>query len=296
MPEGDTLFRTAETLRKALLNKALTRFDSSVETVIEVAGRRGAAGRTVQAVEARGKHLLIVLRDAGCEPGQGIHTPIAVPAAIGLDLVQTDLVLRTHLRMTGSWHIYRPGEIWRKPANYSKVVLYTQDFVAPCFSAPVVDLMTARETSRHPDLLALGPDAMKPEFDAGEARARMRRHPDVAIGIVLLNQRAMAGVGNEFKSEIMFIRRISPFTPVAQLTDEDLDGLIAESHKLLRLNTNIGVRRTRFALNANERLWVYGRVGEPCRVCGTKIRFTRQGVDGRGTYYCPVCQAAKLAS
>ena len=286
MPEGDTLFRAATVLRRALWNKTVTQFESSVELVAGVAARRPLAGRVVHAVEARGKHLLIVFRD----PGDTNPEPLPVPESLKLDLIKSDMVLHTHLRMTGSWHIYRPGEAWRKPAHYAKAVVRTQDFVAPCFSAPVVELLTGRETARHPQLAALGPDAMTIEFDPSEARARLRRHADVPLGVALMNQRAMAGVGNVYKSEVMFLQRVSPFLPLKDLTDEQLDAVIAASHKLMRANETRGERRTNFGLDTSQRLWVYGRGGEPCRQCGTKIQMRRQGLDGRSTYYCPQCQ------
>jgi endonuclease-8 len=284
MPEGDTIYRTATVLRKALAGKEVSGFESSLETVQFANARRPVAGRTVHAVEPRGKHLLIVFRSA--EPAQ----PTKVPERLQMELLETDMVLHTHLRMTGSWHIYRPGEAWRKPARLAKAVISTHDFVVPCFSAPVVELLSARETARHEGIVTLGPDAITPEFDLLDARSRLRQRADLEIGVAIMNQRAMAGVGNVYKSEVLFIRRVSPFAKVRDLSDEALDGLIEESHKLLRLNMGGGERRTMFHLDTNKRLWAYGRSGEPCRICATRIRMRRQGMDGRSTYYCPQCQ------
>lgn len=279
MPEGDTLFRTAVTLRKALLNKTVTRFDSSVEEVSAVLRRCPLEGRNISHVEARGKHLLITFAPVGAGDGE---------------CEERTLVLHTHLRMTGSWHIYRPGEAWQKPERYAKVVIYTNDFVAPCFSAPVVELLTEWQAQRHPSLAGLGPDAMTEEFDPEAAFQRLRRHPDAEIGVAIMNQKAMAGVGNVYKSEVLFIRRLSPFRKVKELSDDDLRALIAESHRLLRLNEKRGDRQTHFSLRSNEKLWAYGRSGEPCRVCGERIRMRRQGFEARSTYFCPRCQAPPL--
>lgn len=301
MPEGDTIYRTAAVLRRALTDKVITGFESTVPEVKSIESRRGVVGRTVSAVEPRGKHLLIVLRRESAagqrtalpeldEPGAADTALVRTPPALHLDLVQGDLVLHTHLRMTGSWHIYRPGEPWRKPEKQARVTIHTPDFVAPCFSAPIVELLGARETARHPDLISLGPDAITPTFDATEARARIRRRPELEISVALMEQRAMAGVGNVFKSEILFIRRVSPFARVNDLPDEVLDGLIEESHRLLRLNTDRGSRRTMFHLDNRALLWVYGRSGHPCRVCGEPIRMRRQGFEARSTYFCPRCQ------
>jgi endonuclease-8 len=285
MPEGDTLYRVAATLKKAMVGRTIIRFDTSLEAVAYVDARTPVAGRVVSGVDALGKHLLIVLRKPD-SPGD----VITVPPSFGLELYSLDLVLHTHLRMTGSWHVYRHGEIWQKPANYSRVVLYTDEFIFPCFSAPVVELLTAREATRHPQLTSRGPDAMTDDFDPDQARARLRLRAELPIGVAIMDQKAMAGVGNVYKSEVLFIRRVSPFTPVQELSDEVLDGIIAESHKLLVLNRNNTVRRTNFGLAQSERLWAYGRSGSPCRVCGTLIKMRRQGVDGRSTYYCPSCQ------
>ena len=192
--------------------------------------------------------------------------------------------------MTGSWHIYRPGEPWQKPARYAKVVIYTDAFVAPCFSAPVVELLTEWQAQRHQGLAELGPDAITPEFDPEEAKRRIIRRPEAEIAVALLNQRLMAGVGNIFKSEVLFVRRVSPFSRVGELSEETIEGLVHESHRLLTANRTGGERRTVFGLSEKERLWVYGRSGDPCRVCGEPIRMRRQGIDARSTYYCPQCQ------
>jgi len=287
MPEGDTLFRIATTLRKALGGNTLTHFETSVDGAALVNARTPVAGRSVHAVEALGKHLLIVLRRVDSSgPGE----PINVPESFGLSLLSLDLILHTHLRMTGSWHIYRPGEPWQKPTHYAKAVLHTEAFIAPCFSAPVVELLTAREATRHPQLMSRGPDAITDEFDPVVAHARLRRRAELPIGVAIMDQRAMSGVGNVYKSEVLFLKRVSPFAPVAQLSDETLAAIIAESHKLLALNQDRGIRRTNFGLSDRDRLWVYGRSGNPCRVCATTIKMLRQGLDGRSTYFCPVCQ------
>lgn len=307
MPEGDTIYRAAETLRKALLGKTITRFESSVEAVAAVDSAIAVAGRVVSAVTPRGKHLLIHFSSPPNGPEElprssssssSMETRAARVLASQPSTIHhpppTDLVLRTHLRMTGSWHLYRPGEAWQKPARQAKVTLYTEEFVAPCFNAPVVELMTAAQAARSPELTTLGPDAIAEEFDPDEAFRRMRRRGEVEIGVALLNQRLMAGVGNVYKSEVLFLKRLSPFLRVEELSDETLAELIAESHRLLRLNRDRGNRRTVFGMNSRERLWVYGRSGEPCRVCGTTVRMRRQGMDARSTYYCPTCQGVTV--
>jgi endonuclease-8 len=332
MPEGDTLFRAATGLRKALLGKPLTAFETTVDPVRAMARKHAMLGRVVTAVEAQGKHLLITLRpppsqgphpsdrsdtsdespdldlsnpsdDEGLEgsaPPDGIEVAHpgdpATAGAVPPPVSSTVLVLHTHLRMTGSWHIYRPGERWRKPARFAVVVLRTADLVTPCFSAPIVELLTGWQAKHHPELRKLGPDAMLPEFDAEAVLARFRRYPQVEIGVALLNQRLMAGVGNIYKSEVLFSRRVYPFAKVGELSDKTLRGLIEESHRLLRLNETRGERRTVFGIRQNERLWAYSRAGSPCRVCGGPIRVSKQGIDARLTYWCPNCQAPEGGS
>jgi endonuclease VIII len=287
MPEGDTLYRIATTLRKALAGKCIVRFDMSDDAMASPEDCECVSGRMIHAVESLGKHLLIVLRQTGGTDDVAVNLPKSLSV---VELLTSDLVLHTHLRMTGSWHIYRPGEPWRKPAWYAKAVLYTDDFVAPCFSAPVVELLTARQVAGHSQLTTRGPDAIAEDFDAGRARANLRELADLPIGVAIMHQRAMAGVGNVYKSEVLFLVRMSPFTHVSEIVDEALDGIIAESRRLLLLNRDNGVRVTNFGLDSRERHWVYGRAGEPCRICGVAIQTQRQGADGRTTYYCPKCQ------
>ncbi|HUQ17323.1 MAG TPA: DNA-formamidopyrimidine glycosylase family protein [Candidatus Saccharimonadales bacterium] len=269
MPEGDTIYRAATVLRRALAGRLISGFRSDVPQVTLAAARTPVLGRTVSAVEAKGKHLFIRFGDAPDDP-----------------------VLRSHLGMQGSWHIYRPGEPWQRPERQARVVIETDRFVVPCFNAPTLELRTGRELAADPQLAALGPDAIADGFDAAEAARRLRARPDLAIGIAILDQRALAGVGNVFKSELLFIRRLSPFQRVAELDDAQLQDLVEEAHRQLVANRGGGARVTRPGAPRHQTLWIYGRAGKPCRVCGTIIRLRRQGDGGRTTYFCPSCQAA----
>ena len=259
MPEGDTLFRIAATLGKALTGKALKRFTSPLPALAEAR----LDGETITSVEARGKNLLIHFGDGRA--------------------------LLTHLRMTGSWHIYRPGERWQKPERGARAVLETEDFVAVCFHAPVVELLEKGGVERHERLRRLGPDVLKADFDAGEARRRLRERGDLAVGDALLAQGALAGIGNVYKSEVLFLCRTDPFVTVGALGDASLDALVAKARELMRQNLEGLPRKTRATL-AGPRYWVYGRGGQPCLTCGTLVRVRRQGLAGRTTYYCPRCQ------
>ena len=268
MPEGDTIYRAATVLRRALAGRAVLGFRSDVPQVTFAAGRTPIVGRTVSAVEAKGKHLFIRFGEAAEDP-----------------------VLRSHLGMSGSWHIYRPGEPWQRPERQARVVIETDRFVAPCFNAPTMELRAARDLDADPWLASLGPDAISDAFDADKAVRRLRARPDLPIGVAILDQRALAGVGNVFKSELLFIRRLSPFHRVAGLDDEQLRALAEEAHRQLVANRGGGTRVTRPGAPRHESLWIYGRAGKPCRVCGTIVRLRRQGDAGRTTYFCPACQA-----
>ena len=265
MPEGDTLFRIASTLGKAISGKVITRFASPLPALAEA----HLDGRTITSVEARGKNLLIHFDD-----GRALHT---------------------HLRMTGSWHLYRPGERWQKPERMARVVLETADFVAVCFSAPVVELLALGGAERHEGLRRLGPDLLAEDFDAVEARRRLRARADLTVGEAIMTQSALAGIGNVYKSETLFLCRIDPFASVADLDDAALDRIIATARDLMHRNLDGAARRTRRAL-AGPRLWVYDRGGRPCLACGTLIKVRRQGLVGRTTYYCPSCQRAGSTS
>jgi endonuclease-8 len=271
MPEGDTIYRTATVLRRVLHGKQVTGFETTVAQVAAAIARQPVVGRVIAEVVPRGKHLLVVLRD-----------PDAGPPA--------DLVLHTHMRMTGSWHVYHEATAWTKPARLAKVVLRVEGAVAPCFSAPVVELLTTREMVRHPALSCLGPDAIADTFDADDVRARLRTRPNLSIGEGLLLQRAIAGVGNVFKSEILFLERVNPLARIGDLTDDTLDRVITQARRLLVLNRRPGFRQTRATLDPDGRIWVYRRSGRPCYECGTPIQVRRQGEDARSTYFCPRCQ------
>ncbi len=181
--------------------------------------------------------------------------------------------LHTHMRMSGSWHIYRVGERWWRPRSEMRLVIETADYVAVGFNVPVAEFADGPE---------VGPDLLEDNFDAAEALRRVREHGGEEIGNVLLNQRVMAGIGNIWKSEALFRSGVDPFTRVADLDDATLGRIIANARKLLRASANGRVERM-----------VYSRGGEPCRKCGTRIERRAQGDDARLTYWCPRCQPTR---
>ena len=265
MPEGDTIFRTAVVLRSVLVGGTVTGAAAQAQPGMRwVPDLDRLVGAAITSVESRGKQLLI-----------------------GFD---SGLILRTHMRMSGSWHRYRPGERWRLPKIQASVILETADAIAVCFNAPTVELLTDRERARHPTLAGLGPDLLANEFDADAALKRLRERSSTELGEALLDQRAVAGIGNVYKSEVCFIERVSPWRPVGELDDGSLARVLATSRRLLRANAAGGARMTTEGARGAGRLWVYGRAGRPCRRCGRLIRARRQGELPRTTYWCPGCQ------
>jgi endonuclease-8 len=268
MPEGDTLFRTATGLRPYLVGRAVTA--ASARQPGPQAGR--LVGSTITAVEAQGKNLLIRF-DNGLE-------------------------VRTHLGMHGSWHRYRPGERWRRPAARARLVIEVEGSVAVCFDAPTVELFEQRAERLHGALARLGPDLLREPFDLDEAIRRLRdeARAGMTIAEALLDQRALAGIGNVYKSEVLFIEQVSPFRRVGDLDDGTLARLVGTAKRLLRANAfavSGGAERvtTGGHRSAAGPLWVYRRTGRPCRRCGTPIRSATQGTAlPRLTFWCPGCQ------
>lgn len=277
MPEGDTIFRSARTLQGALAGKRVTSFETAYAALARVHDDVPVTGRIIEKVESRGKWLLMFFSD--------------------------DLILATHMRMSGSWHIYRRGERWQRAGSRMRIVIQTEEFEAVGFNIPVAEFHTAASLARHPAIPRLGPDLADAGFAAEEARARLRGEAQEEIGNALLNQRVMAGIGNVFKSEICFVCGINPFRIIASLTDEEVDALLDASHRLMQANvrenapggivTYTGPRRTTGAKDPAARLWVYRRGGKECRRCGASILMRRQGPGARPTYWCPQCQPAE---
>jgi endonuclease-8 len=273
MPEGDTIHRVANVLRRALAGKVVTHFEVVAPRMSSDAARFEVVGSVVRSVESNGKHLLITFARG-----------------------DQDVVLHTHMKMTGAWHVYRPGERWWSPVKDARVVIRTEDFVVPCFTPPVVELMTTKEIAFHAVLPELGPDIIRDEFDAEEALRRLRASPaERDIATALLDQRTISGIGNVFKCEALFLERVSPWAKVADLDDATLQRLVEQARRLMRLNRGGGERRTRFALNAAEGMWVDERTRLPCHVCGTPIAWGYHPGEFRKSWYCPKCQNVEWA-
>jgi endonuclease VIII len=274
MPEGDTIFRAARTLDRALAGRTVTRFDSVFPHLTRVDDDTPIAGRTVDRVESRGKHLLMWFSGG--------------------------LVLRTHMRMHGSWHIYRPGERWQRPRFEMRIAIETAEIHAIAFTVPVAEFITGDDLARTQAIQQLGPDPLDEAFDAGEAARRLQARSEAEIADALLDQRAIAGIGNVYKSEVLFAGRVDPFLRVADVGAERIERLVDIAVRFMRANvvdgttaaivTYSGLRRTTGRSDPSARLWVYGRAGQPCRRCGTPIARRKQGPHARSTYWCSRCQ------
>jgi endonuclease VIII len=259
VPEGDTIHRTATALRMALVGKYVERFDAQ-----RLVGPRPTDGRIIERVESHGKHLEIVWDDG--------------------------LILHTHMRMTGSWHLYRVGERWRKPSSQLRVAITVQDWVAVCFNAPVVETYRAFDRHRHPGFGRLGPDLCRTDADLAACVEAMAEYGDGtdAVAEVLLDQRVMCGVGNVYRSEILWACEMHPFAQIGWLDAADRRDLVRTGARLLRSNLDAPGRIT--TVDAPGGLAVYGRNGQRCVRCGDTVVVRRVGEYQRVLYWCPGCQ------
>jgi len=262
MPEGDTVWLAAQRMNTALAGATLRRGEFRLPQLATV----DLTGAAVTEVVPRGKHMLIRLADGR--------------------------TVRTHFRMDGSWHIYRKGSPWRGgPAHDVRVLLGTDEW--DCVGYRLHDV-TVIPTADEAQLVGhLGPDVLGPDWDLDEALRRLRSHPDEQIGVAILDQRNLAGIGNLYKVETLFMTRTHPWTRVADVPD--LPALVTRARTLMQANRDHPEQSTTGSMRRGEDHWVFGRRGRPCRRCGTAILLGDQGPDTqeRVTYWCPRCQAAR---
>ncbi|OMH23563.1 DNA glycosylase [Tersicoccus phoenicis] len=258
MPEGDTVWRSARNLDRALAGQVLTRCDLRVPSVATV----DLTGQPVHGVVSRGKHLLMRIGES---------------------------TVHSHLKMEGSWHLYPPEGRWRRPAHSARAVLGTATATAVGFSLGMLEVFPTADEAAH--VGHLGPDLLGADWDAAEALARLGREPGRAVGQALLDQRNLAGVGNIYRCELCFLAGVHPLTAVADVPA--LPRLIDRAHRLLLLNREQAAIVTTGSTRRGEENWVYGRAGRPCRRCGTPIRKDQAGntdLDVREYWFCPTCQ------
>ncbi|NJC68279.1 Fpg/Nei family DNA glycosylase [Planosporangium thailandense] len=260
MPEGDTVWNTARAVDRALTGQRIQRGEFRVPTLATA----NVSGWTVVGSASRGKHLLLRLST----PDDERYT------------------LHSHLRMDGAWRIYAPGERWRGRTHTVRVVLHTATHVAVGFHLHELALVPTADEQR---LVGhLGPDLLGADWDAAEAVRRLRLRPERAIADALLDQRNLAGIGNLYKAETLFLRGLSPWTPVSEVPDPE--GLVELARRLMTANLGRWDQATTGSLRRGEKQWVFERAGSPCRRCGTTIRRASEGDYERITYWCPTCQ------
>ena len=250
MAEGDTILRVSRRIEEALAGETLA--VSAPNPRGRAAGVERLDGRRLDAVEARGKHLL--LRFGG-------------------------LVLHSHLAMSGGWHLYARGERWRRQRSSAWAVLAGPDREAVQFGGPTLRVLPASRLPRDPQLARLGPDILADDFDPDLVVAAMRTEPTRAVGDALLDQTLVAGIGNIFKSEACFAAKRDPWRPIGDLAEEELHGVLLSARALMLDAVASGRHPTQ----------VYRRRG-PCLVCGHRIASRGQGDANRTTYWCPSCQ------
>jgi endonuclease-8 len=259
VPEGDTVWLSAKRMHDALAGRRLTGSDFRVPRY----ATSDLSGQTVLAVVPRGKHMLTRF-DSG-------------------------LTLHTHFEMEGTWRTFTAGQHWSGgPAHEIRIVLSNEVRTAVGYRIPVIELL---DTSAEDSVVGhLGPDLLDPEFDEAEALRRLRDAPEVTIGDALLDQRNLAGIGNLYKAEVLFLTGVDPWTAVGEVTN--LEKVVSVSRRLLVANRDRDDQITTGNRRRGEHTWAYGRFGRPCRRCATPIRRADQGPPGkeRVTYWCPSCQ------
>ncbi len=262
MPEGDTVRKIADYLQPRLTGCRIEAGRVRHRPDIEL------AGRVIQDVHAHGKHLFIRLDDG--------------------------TLLRSHLGMHGSWHRYPAGKPWRRPREEASIELTVEGQTYVCFHAEEVEHVRAGSVRERQIETGLGPDLLQDaiDLDAVVERAGRFVDPDALAVDLLLDQRVASGIGNVYKSEILFIERIDPRLRAGDLGDSRIRRLFETGRSLLQRNIGRGPRTTRFAGDAAGRLWVYGRRGLPCFRCGRPIRRAMLGRTRRSTYWCETCQGS----
>jgi len=257
VPEGDTVYLSAKNLDAALAGQTLTRCDIRVPAFATV----DLTGEVIDEVASRGKHLLMRI---------------------------ADVTIHSHLKMEGSWHLYRHETPWRRPAYQARAILETEEWVAVGFELGLLEIVP--RASEQDVVGYLGPDLLGTDWDTTRALDNLRADPAREIGLALLDQRVLAGLGNVYRAELCFLRGVLPTTPVGEV--ENLDKMVALAHRLIQANKDRSTRTTTGRL-VGQTSWVYGRAGKPCLRCGTRIKQGKLGdteLQLRDTYWCPVCQ------
>jgi len=262
VPEGDTIHHAARRIGAALVGRSIESIETPHPRHARDRWPERLAGRSVRAVDARGKHLFVRF--------------------------EGDLTLHSHLRMTGWWGVYARGQRWGRSPHRAWVVIRTADHEVVQFDGPVLELMTDSRTRFDRRVAGLGPDLVADDFDERAFLRRLREDdPTRGVGEALLDQRNLAGVGNLWRCEACFLAGVDPWRRLAEVDDDEALRIVAAVRPLMRESAEKGPQAPKGARST----WIYGRAGLPCRRCGTLVRSRGQGEDNRTTYWCPGCQA-----
>jgi endonuclease-8 len=261
MPEGDTIHRAAAAIRAALVDEQMVRFEAP-----RLVGITPRAGRLIESVESHGKHLEIEWDDG--------------------------VILHTHMRMSGMWHLYREGENWQRPHHHLRALVEVEGWRAVCFNAPVVETYRRPDANRHPGLRGVGPDLTRADADLERCVELLRAYddPDATVAEVLLDSRVFYGLGNVFRCEVLHAGQLSPFAKVGDLPGPDVVRLVNVAATLLRAGLGGGSRGSAPFAGVKDRLAVYGRCGQPCRRCRETIESRTSPDQHHVLYWCPGCQ------
>ena len=257
MPEGDTIHNAALRVGGALVGKEIREIETPQARHRMDRWPERLAGRAVRAVEARGKHLLVRF--------------------------EGDLTLHSHLRMGGKWGVYERGRRWTRSAGRAWLVIRTDDHEVVQFDGPVLELMTDSRVRFDRRLAGLGTDIVADDFDEDSFLARLREDdPTRGIGDALLDQRTIAGLGTIWRTEGCFAARVDPWRATGAVSDEEAMAVVEAVRPRMALSAELG-------FNPRE-VRIYGKPGQPCPRCGTRLRSRGQGENNRRTYWCPGCQ------
>lgn len=265
MPEGDTIHTLAETLAPELCGQRIE------SLAIRHRPQSHPHKTHIETVKSRGKHLIIELSDGR--------------------------TIRSHLGLYGSWHRYRPGEPWQRPARQASLVIRLAERLYVCFNAKEVEITASAGFRIRDQQHRLGPDLTREPLIAEQLQSRIKVlvPSDTPIVDLLLDQRIASGIGNVYKSEVLFLRGISPRAEVETLRPDDILGLYETAARLLRSNLAGSPRITRDCQDGRGNLWVYRRRGLACFHCGRPILQAMLGRTPRSTYWCPGCQSSTTA-
>ena len=267
MAEGHAVARWGDALRKLVGERV---------AVVEVPSRWRERAEQIRStlltrVETHGKHLVLHF--------------------------SSGWVVHTHAMQYGSWQIGPIGQELRKEVRFARLRLTMERHEVVFFHGPVMEVLSLDELATHERFQSLGPDLLHDDFSISRVYEALQEQGQREIGDAVLDQRIIAGIGNIYKSEGLFLAAIHPRRQASDISASELDTFFGELIPLMQDGRSqqgmIVTLPADMQLEPWMRTWVYRRRGHPCFVCATKIDMFRQGEFQRTTYFCPHCQPAK---